>query len=96
MNRPQPRILIADDNVEMARTTADGLAEHGYDPVVAAGGQEAIDRLATEQLDAVVTDLRMPGVDGLAVLAASRARAGSPLRTGRAGCKARGGGARGS
>jgi two-component system, NtrC family, response regulator HydG len=72
MNRLQPRILIADDNVEMARTTADGLAEHGYDPVVAAGGQEAIDRLAAEQLDAVVTDLRMPGVDGLAVLAASR------------------------
>lgn len=72
MNHLRPRILVVDDNVEMARTTADGLAEHEYDTVVAAGGQEAIDRLAAEHLDAVVTDLRMPGVDGLAVLAASR------------------------
>jgi len=72
MNRPRPRILVADDNVEMARTTADGLTEHGYDAIVAAGGQEALDRLAADQVDAVVTDLRMPGIDGLAVLAASR------------------------
>jgi two-component system response regulator HydG len=72
MNRARPRILVVDDNVEMARTIADGLTEHGYDTVVAAGGQEAVDRLASEPLDAVVTDLRMPGVDGLAVLAASR------------------------
>jgi two-component system, NtrC family, response regulator HydG len=72
MSRARPRILVVDDSVEMARTTADGLTEHGYDTVVAAGGQEAVDRLASEPLDAVVTDLRMPGVDGLAVLAASR------------------------
>ncbi len=78
MNRPRPRILIADDNVEMARTIADGLTEHGYDAVIAAGGQEAVDRLAAEPLDAVVTDLRMPGVDGLAVLAASRRVAPGP------------------
>lgn len=72
MNRPQPRVLIVDDHPEMARTTADGLAEHGYDTVVAVGGQEAIDRLSSESIDAVITDLRMPGIDGLAVLAASR------------------------
>jgi two-component system, NtrC family, response regulator HydG len=72
MNRPQPRVLIVDDHAEMARTTADGLTEHGYDTVVAAGGQQAIDRLASEVIDAVITDLRMPGIDGLAVLAASR------------------------
>lgn len=72
MNRPRPRVLVADDNVEMARTTADALTEQGYDTVVAAGGQEAVDRLAAEPIDAVITDLRMPGVDGLAVLAASR------------------------
>ena len=72
MTRPQPRVLIVDDHPEMARTTADGLAEHGYDTVVAVGGQEAIDRLSSESIDAVITDLRMPGIDGLAVLAASR------------------------
>jgi two-component system, NtrC family, response regulator HydG len=72
MSRPRPRILVADDNVEMARTIADGLTEHGYDAIIAAGGQEAVAHLEAEPLDAVVTDLRMPGVDGLAVLAASR------------------------
>ena len=72
MKRSRPRILVVDDNVEMARTIADGLTEHGYDTVIATGGQEAVDQLAAEPLDAVVTDLRMPGVDGLAVLAASR------------------------
>lgn len=72
MNGERPRVLIADDNLEMARTIADGLSERGYDTVAVSAGQEAIDVLASDQLDAVVTDLRMPGVDGMAVLAASR------------------------
>jgi two-component system response regulator HydG len=72
MKRPQPRILVVDDNMEMARTIADGLVERGYDAIAAGGGREAIDRLASDKLDAVITDLRMPGVDGMAVLAASR------------------------
>jgi two-component system response regulator HydG len=73
MKRPQPRVLIVDDIIEMAKTLADGLSERGYDAVAAGGGRDAIDRLASEAIDAVITDLRMPGVDGMAVLAASRA-----------------------
>jgi two-component system response regulator HydG len=73
MKRPQPRVLIVDDIIEMAKTLADGLSERGYDAVAAGGGRDAIDRLASETIDAVITDLRMPGVDGMAVLAASRA-----------------------
>ena len=72
MTRTRPCVLIVDDTLEMARTIADGLSERGYDTVAAGGGQQALDLLASDELDAVVTDLRMPDVDGMAVLAASR------------------------
>jgi two-component system response regulator HydG len=68
----RPRVLIVDDNLEMARTLAAGLHDHHFDAVGVALGQEAITRLTLETFDAVVTDLRMPHVDGLGVLAASR------------------------
>jgi two-component system response regulator HydG len=66
------RILVVDDNPEMARTLADGLADHGYEAIAVSSGTEAIARLELGGVDAVVTDLRMPSVDGLAVLDASR------------------------
>jgi DNA-binding NtrC family response regulator len=72
MNRHRPRILIADDNLEMARTLAEGLSDRGYDTVAAGGGKAALEILGSEKPDAVVTDIRMPDVDGMAVLAASR------------------------
>ena len=61
-----------DDNLEMARTIVEGLADRGYDAVAATSGQEAIARLRGETFDAVVTDLRMPGIDGLELLSESR------------------------
>jgi len=65
-------ILIVDDNLEMARTLADGLSDNGYDATAVSAGGEAIVRLEAGGVDAVVTDLRMPNIDGLAVLEASR------------------------
>jgi two-component system, NtrC family, response regulator HydG len=67
-----PRVLVVDDNAEMAHTLCEGLADHGYDAVPMASGLEAIALLGRDSFDAVVTDLRMPGADGLQVLAASR------------------------
>jgi two-component system response regulator HydG len=72
MADPRSRVLLVDDDPEMARTLADGLADRGYQAVAVQSGQEAIHRLSTEPVDAIVTDLRMPSVDGMAVLAASR------------------------
>jgi two-component system response regulator HydG len=66
------RVLVVDDSAEMARTTAAGLADRGYDAVAAASGEEAVSRLRAESFQAVITDLRMPKVDGLEVLAESR------------------------
>jgi two-component system response regulator HydG len=70
------RVLVVDDNLEMARTVADGLVDRGYDAVAVGSGRDALVALAAPPtlapFDAVVTDLRMPSVDGLEVLAAAR------------------------
>ncbi|HLK89311.1 MAG TPA: sigma-54 dependent transcriptional regulator [Polyangia bacterium] len=66
------RVLVVDDNLEMARTLAEGLDDRGYEAVPVSSGGEAIARLEAGGVSAVVTDLRMPNVDGLAVLEASR------------------------
>jgi len=74
MSRHKPRILVVDDNLDMARGVAEGLADADYDAVAVGSGDEALRRLESEEFAGVVTDLRMAGTDGLAVLAASRQR----------------------
>lgn len=79
MNRmPNPKILLVDDEKSVAGLLALALRDAGYDVDVEYGGADAIGRLADEVYDAVVADLRMEKVDGLAVLKASRQRYPSP------------------
>ena len=68
----KPRVLVVDDDIEMARTLCDSLGDRGYDAVPLSSGKRAIEMLEQAAFDAVITDLRMPDADGLAVLAASR------------------------
>ncbi|HUJ59177.1 MAG TPA: sigma-54 dependent transcriptional regulator [Kofleriaceae bacterium] len=60
------KILVADDEQNLRRVLAALLRREGHDVVQAASGLEAIDRLA--DVDVVITDLRMPGADGMEVL----------------------------
>ncbi|MDB4959308.1 MAG: sigma-54-dependent Fis family transcriptional regulator [Myxococcales bacterium] len=60
------KILVADDEQNLRRVLAAMLRRDGHEVVQAANGQEAIDRLA--DVDVVITDLRMPGADGMEVL----------------------------
>jgi DNA-binding NtrC family response regulator len=62
------RILVVDDERMKRVTLADDLAAQGYEVVAAADGEEAWERLAGEQFDVVVTDLKMPRIDGLELL----------------------------
>ena len=71
MTEPKPRVLVVDDRLEMAEMLADGLRE-SYDPLPLASSREALARLEKERVDALVTDLRMPELDGMQLLAASR------------------------
>jgi len=66
------RILVVDDGAEMADMIADDLSDRGYDALAMTSGREALRALKTERIDALVTDLNMPEVDGLALLRASR------------------------
>ncbi|MEO6603451.1 MAG: sigma-54 dependent transcriptional regulator [Polyangiaceae bacterium] len=73
MKVARPRILVVDDHLSMAETVADGLAEQGYDSLALASSKEAAKKLTEEAFDALVTDLRMPGIDGLELLKISLA-----------------------
>src|SRR3970282_295824 len=62
------RILVVDDEKSMRDLLSITLEKDAYDVLTAAGGEPAIEALHRESVDAVITDLRMPKVDGLQVL----------------------------
>lgn len=68
------RILIVDDSPTVLMLHKMILQEEGYDVVSAKNGREALDVASRERPDAILLDLVMPGMDGLAALAALRAR----------------------
>lgn len=61
-------ILIADDEPGIRESLADVLVDAGYDAHTAADGAEALAAIGERNFALVVTDLRMPGADGLEVL----------------------------
>ena len=69
------RVLVVDDKLEMAQMLADGLRDDGFEAHAVGSGEDALALLPRESFDALVTDLRMPGVDGLQLLRASQASA---------------------
>jgi two-component system response regulator HydG len=74
MPKPEkPRIFVVDDQLAMAETIADSLGDLGYDAIALDSSVAASARLATERVDLLVTDLRMPEVDGLKLLERSLA-----------------------
>jgi DNA-binding NtrC family response regulator len=61
-------ILIAEDETGVRESLADVLRDEGYDVVAVADGAAAIAELDAREVNIVISDLRMPGADGLAVL----------------------------
>jgi two-component system response regulator HydG len=62
------RLLVVEDDVEMLELLRRHFESEGYVVAAAAGGGAAVGRLESEEFDVVLTDLVMPGVDGLEVL----------------------------
>ena len=62
------RVLVIDDEAFVRLTVEQALREEGCEVQSVATGQQGIDRLAANPFDCVITDLRMPGLDGRAVL----------------------------
>jgi signal transduction histidine kinase/ActR/RegA family two-component response regulator/HAMP domain-containing protein len=67
------RILIVDDQREIAELIVSLLGEHGVTGEVAASAREALERLHSERFDAVTLDVLMPEMSGLEALGAIRA-----------------------
>ena len=65
MTAPDRSALIVDDEPASRELLDIILSEAGYGTVCVAGGAEALDRLADRRFDVVVSDLQMPGMDGL-------------------------------
>ncbi|HET6277912.1 MAG TPA: sigma-54 dependent transcriptional regulator [Candidatus Polarisedimenticolia bacterium] len=76
MSEAKGRILIADDEETARNSLGQILTDDGYQTYLAADGKEALRLVAQEAPDILLTDLRMPGMDGQEVL--SRIRQGYP------------------
>jgi DNA-binding NtrC family response regulator len=71
----QPRVLIADDDRSITEGLSAILRDEGYEVAVAIDGQKALDALGAEAFGVVLADLKMPKVDGLALLKELQLRA---------------------
>jgi DNA-binding NtrC family response regulator len=60
-------ILVVDDEPLIAGLIADALTTEGYEVDMAANGREALEKIAAQSFDLIVSDLRMPEVDGVAL-----------------------------
>lgn len=69
----QARVLVVDDDPVVAKSFDRVLSGKGYAVITARDGTEAMEKLAHEHYDAVFTDIRMPGMDGLEVAARIKA-----------------------
>jgi CheY-like chemotaxis protein len=59
------KVLVVDDDPVVARSFDRVLSAKGYAVITAASGQEALNKLETENYDVVFTDIKMPGMSGL-------------------------------
>jgi len=59
------RVLVVDDDLAITEAIAEFMARSGYVALTAATGEEALDHLETDGIDVVITDILMPGIDGL-------------------------------
>jgi len=62
-----PRVLVCDDELQILRALKVILRDAGYEPVVAASGEEALDQAAVKPPAAAIVDLMLPDLDGVEV-----------------------------
>jgi two-component system, OmpR family, response regulator MprA len=74
VHRSAHKLLVVDDDPALARTLRRALGVEGYDVECAGDGAEALQRLSAGRFDAVVLDVSMPRLDGLAVCRRMRER----------------------
>jgi DNA-binding NtrC family response regulator len=68
---PLGRLLIVDDETELKNALCETLAEEGYETTAADNGAEALKLLKSRDFDLLLSDLMMPGMDGIQLLRAA-------------------------
>jgi excisionase family DNA binding protein len=68
----RPRVLVVDDEASIRDLLSKTLALAEYDVDLAPDGRTALERLRIIPYDLLITDLKMPGIDGLAVIREAR------------------------
>ena len=68
MSDAKKQILVADDEPNLRRVLSAQLHRDGYEVIAVEDGQAALDALEAHHVDVVITDLRMPRVDGMELL----------------------------
>ena len=62
------RILVVEDDVQLARQIASALTEAGHDATIVHDGERAFDKTKQKSFDLIVLDVILPGIDGFDVL----------------------------
>ncbi|MFC1943432.1 response regulator [Chloroflexota bacterium] len=68
MPTKQAAVLVVDDEPSIAGLLSEDLIEEGYNCITAATGEDALRRLSKSNFDAILLDLKLPGISGMDVL----------------------------
>ena len=69
-----PRICLIDDDIFVREALSFGLGECGYQVLAVPGASAGLDLVSREAIDAIVTDMDMPGISGEQLIVEARAR----------------------
>ncbi len=88
MTEERGAILIVDDEETVRNLLGRTLEEVGYSVVTATNGLEALEQVSLLEVDVVLLDIKMPGLDGFQVLEGTRQRSNvvTTFRTPRGSC----------
>jgi two-component system, OmpR family, response regulator RstA len=73
------RILLVEDDVELAELTSSYLTDYGFETLIEGNGKTAVHRIINEQPDLVILDIMLPEIDGLEVCRRVRDKFNNPI-----------------
>jgi two-component system, OmpR family, KDP operon response regulator KdpE len=79
MRRLEAQVLVVDDDPQMLRAVSNALKARNYSVLTASDGESALDLLTDDQVDLVLLDLGLPGLDGHDVIERLRGWSQTPV-----------------
>lgn len=79
VSQRRPRILVIDDDSRLLAAVVTRLRSAGYDCITAGRGDEGLQRYSLSGVDLIITDMNMPGLDGVGVVRLIRNSSDVPI-----------------